>query len=622
MKVSAERPEPELAPVVTDLGEFVERLADQAEHGGPAERVEPAPRPEPAASAEPSGLDPATAAAAEQVRARIDAGAAPAGLRMLAEALAESEVPEPRAEVSVFTDVVVAARAEPLLILDAHDPAEAAAALAAAGLRVAVTAVDPARLEAVPGTVAGLPTLTAAEQRELRLLLATATPEREARSGKEIPPPPLLPTAAEVRALCAHAAAGGHRAPNGSDVLRDVLNTLDGTGLADVVDVARETRRALDDLGSRTSWAWPLVGDLVHGMHRQAFEALRAAAAHSLSVADASRDLPRVTLAGALPPDAVPLLTEYREFLEAGGRVRRRFATGVAREVQPLLALIRVGGEVPSSPERVRAVVLHLELARALGGVDEGCRALGIPTPHAVGDLRAVVDGLERVDHAVRAVGRLRHDVLFLHPSSPIQVPDLESAERVAEGILDVAEHGSAPEAAHRLDGIAAAVVASGDMVVELRAAVDALRDRDPEAYAAAVEALVPARREAVDQARCDALLARLRETDTGLARGWAEGRRGFVWAVPLDTLLLRLPAADQLDAVLVLDAAELAVERLLVAAAAPRLLAVADRTPAATGPTLLGALEKAHAPVVRGTRAPDPEGRVVHLPSARRATA
>lgn len=613
MQANAEQPETELAhdAEVTDLGEFVERLADQAEPAEPA--------------AGPSALDPATAAAAEQVRARIDAGSAPAGLRVLAEALADSEIPQPRDEEQVFTDVVGAARTESLLILEGHDPAEAAAALAAAGLRVAVTAVDTTRLgavvDAVPGAVAGLPTLTAAEQRELRLLLATATPERLARSGREIPPPPVWPSAEEVRSLCGHAGVGGHRGAGAPDVLRDVLNTLDEAGLAAVVAVARETRTALDELGHRDSWAWPLVGDLVHGLHRPAFEALRGAAAHSLSVADASRDLPRVTLGGPLPPDAVALLTEYREFLVAGGRVRRHFATGIAREVQPLLALIRVGGEVPADPERVRAVVLHLELAQALVGVDEGCRALDIPPPRAVGDLRALVDGLEGVEFAVRAVGRLRHDVLFLHPSSPVQVPDLESAERVAAGILDVAEHGSAPEAAHRLDGIAAALSGTGELVVEHRAAVEALRNRDLEAYAAAIEALVPARREAVDQARCDALLARLRETDAGLARAWAEGARGFVWGVPLDTLLMRLPAADQLDAVLVLDAAELTVERLLVAAAAPRLLAVADRAPTA-GPTLLGALERAHAPKVRGTSTPDPEARVVHLPTARRATA
>jgi hypothetical protein len=609
-------PEPE----PTDLGRFVERLTEEA--------VEPqAPVP----------ADPTTAAAVEQVRARIAAGEAPAGLRRLAEALVETgservATPAPRVpaddDTVPFTDVVAGARAESLLVLDGHGPEEVAAAvgaLAAAGLRVAVTAADPALLEAVPGTVAGLPDLTVAEQRELRLLLATATPERRARAGAEIPPPPAWPSADEVRVLCAHAASSGGRSSVGPHVLRDVLNTLDEQRLAAVTEVAREARRALDDLGHRTdSWAWPLVGDLVHGLHRQAFDALRVVAAHSLSLADAARDLPRVTLAGDLPPDAAQLLAEYRDHLETGGRVRRHFRTGVQREVQPILALVRVGGVIPADPESVRAVVLHLELAGALTGVDAGCRELAVPAPHAVADLRALVDGLERVDHAVQAVGRLRHDVLFLHPSSPVQVPDLAAAEAVAAGIMDVAEHGSAPEAAARLDAFAAALAGtSEELVVEHRAAVEALRARDPEAYAVAVEALVPARRQAADQARCDALLARLRADDAALARAWADGRLGFVWVVPLESVLARIPAPDRLDAVVVLGAAELSVERLLVAAAAPRLLAVVGpgARPADPGPTLLGVLERAEAKVVRIPREPDPEGRVVRLPTARRAS-
>ena len=613
----------EAAGEVTDLGEFVERLADRA----------PATEPDPAERS--PHTDPATLAAAEQVRAWIDAGAAPVGLRALAEAVAESEAvvesgtvaeseagaEEPTA-VAPLTDVVAAARTESFLILDGHGPddvAAAASALAAAGLRVAVTAADAGRLEAVPATVGGLPGLTPAEQRELRLLLATATPERAARSGATLPQAPGLPAVAEVRALCAHAESGGHRVANGPDVLRDVLNTLDEERFAAVAAVARETRTALDDLGPRpNSWSWPLVADLVHGLRRQSFDALRAAAGHSLSLADASRDLPRVTLGGPLPSDAVALLTEYRAHLDEGGRVPRRFR----REVQPVLNLVRVGGEVPADPAAVRAVVLHLELASALTSVDEGCRTLLVPTPHAVGDLRALVDGLERVDHAVRTVGRLRHDVLFLHPSSPVQVPDLEAAEQITEGILDVAEHGSAPEAAARLDSIADALVASagdGGLSVEHSAAVEALRTRDPQAYAEAVTALVPARREAVDQARCDALLATLRSADAGLARAWAEGTRGFVWTVPLDALLSRLPGPDQLDAVIVLDAAELAAERLLVAAAAPRLLAVADRGARSGEGTLLGAVAPAAVTVACPGSGTGSAGRVVRLPTARR---
>ncbi|WP_376768554.1 hypothetical protein, partial [Pseudonocardia pini] len=107
------RPETAEVVEVAELGEFVERLADRVAQ---VEEVAPERAPDTAAPSEP-----ATVAAAEQVRARIDAGEAPAGLRRLAEALAEVEevtaptTPAPRPtddERPVpLTDVVAAVRA-------------------------------------------------------------------------------------------------------------------------------------------------------------------------------------------------------------------------------------------------------------------------------------------------------------------------------------------------------------------------------------------------------------------------------------------------------------------------------------------------------------------------------
>jgi hypothetical protein len=614
-----------------ELGELVERLTER----GADEEATPAAT----GTAEPLPADAATLAAADQIRARMAAGVAPAGLRRLAEALAEAEakaaatVPRQRTvpdkAAAPLTDVVAATRTESFLVLEGHHPVELAAAvddLAQAGLRIAVTAADLARLDAVAPTVDRLPALTGPEQRELRLLLATATPARREYAGREIPPQPAFPSVDEIRALCANA-AGSAPSPTGApDLLRNVLTTLDEPRLAAAAGLARAARVGLDALGPREgSWAWPLLADLVHSRHRSVFDALRTAAAAALALADRARDLPLVTLAGVLPDHALELLDDYREYLESGGRARRRFRNGVQREVQPVLDLIRVGGQVPADARSVHAAVLHVELAERLTAVDECCRTLGVPTPDDVGDLRALVADLARVDEAARAVGQLRHDVLFLHPTSPIAVPDLAAAEEVAAGILDVAEHGSAPEAAARLDAIADGLVGSvpvTELTAGHRAAVEALRARDADAYEAALAALGPARREAADQARCEELLARLRAQDPEAARAYSDGR-GFVWSVSLEALLSRLPADDLLDAVVVLDAAELSVERLLVAAAAPRLLAVAGAAaPADAGSTVLGALRRAEAPVVAPPRPPDPGGRVVRLPTARRPEA
>ncbi|MFR9805792.1 hypothetical protein ACL02T_26400 [Pseudonocardia sp. RS010] len=631
------------------LGDLVERLAERAADEPGSGTV--------GAAAAPPPADAATLAAAEQIRLRTTAGAAPAGLRRLAEALAEADdrpdggaptaavapgspvslIPRQRSapdeQRAPLTDVLTAVQSESFLVLEGHRPEEIAAAvanLARAGLRVAVTAADLARLDSVAPTVDRLPALTGPEQRELRLLLATTGPGRREPAAREIPPPPAFPPVDEIRALCARSAGSGRTPTGGPDLLRDVLTTLDEPRLTAVTRVAGAVRTALEALDAHAdlhggAWARPLLADLVHSRHRPVFDAVRAAAAAALGIADRSRELPLVTLAAPLPPHASELLADYREYLDSGGRTRRRFRTGVQREVQPVLDRIRVGGQVPADARSVQAAVLHLELATRLTAVDSDCRTLGVPTPDSVGDLRALVAGLDLLDEAARAVRQLRHDVLFLHPTSPIAVPDLAAAERVAAGILDVAEHGTAPGAAVRLDAIADELAGAdaAECAPGHRAAVDALRARDAEAYEAALAALEPARRAAEDRARCDELLARLRAEDPEAAGAYAEGH-GFVWSVPLEALLSRLPADDVLDAVVVLDAAELSVERLLVAAAAPRLLAVAGTGagPADAGATVLGALHRAAAPVVAPPRPPDPGGRVVRLPTARRPQA
>jgi hypothetical protein len=69
-----------------------------------------------------------------------------------------------------------------------------------------------------------------------------------------------------------------------------------------------------------------------------------------------------------------------------------------------------------------------------------------------------------------------------------------------------------------------------------------------------------------------------------------------------LEALLTALPEPDSADVVIVLGAHRLGVERLLLAAAAPRLIAVVPpgELPEAA-PTALSVLQRAVAPVIRG---------------------
>ena len=78
------------------------------------------------------------------------------------------------------------------------------------------------------------------------------------------------------------------------------------------------------------------------------------------------------------------------------------------------------------------------------------------------------------------------------------------------------------------------------------------------------------------------------------------------------------LPAPDRADVVVVLDAGRLGIDRALLAAAAPRVVAVVPPGGRTGSATLLGLLNRASALVIRG-RSPDTPGRVVQLtPGAR----
>jgi hypothetical protein len=226
-------------------------------------------------------------------------------------------------------------------------------------------------------------------------------------------------------------------------------------------------------------------------------------------------------------------------------------------------------------------------------------------------ELAQITDGLVKVAAAARSVSALRHDVLFLAADSPLSVPDVETAQAIATGILEFAVHGSGVDAARRLDALADALAALSPvsaMAPEHEWAVTALHGRDAAAYAAAVEALGAARREARDEKLQATLLRRLGESAPRLAAAWTAlaettpAGLGFASFVPVEPLLSTLPPVDSADVVIVLGAGRLGVERLLLSAVAPRIVAVVgpgdgpDDTP-----TLLSVLQRASALVIRG---------------------
>lgn len=571
-----------------------------------------------------AGSDEVTGKAREQIRRTIAAHGTPPGIRHVAEALAATlaDTPAPRKPAEDAATVGPAMRISPLLILQDHVPsavADAVATLVGEGRRVLVTAGTTEELAAVHAALRpdiadrgldSLPDLAPDELRELRRLLVTGSAEG---ADRQLPPAGRVPHPQEVAALCVRAEHTPAPGPAAA-IVPDLLSGIDHVRREAVTSVARFVHRSLRAMYPRAErqWAWDLLGELIYSRHRPAFDQLLEDTAQAVAALERARHLPSVAVVAPLPAGALATLRRYGEFLFGGGRARNYLrAPAERREALPVLRLLRVDGRPPQTAEDVRRGVEHLELGERLSRIDLGCAAVGIPAPRDERELNELADGLVRVAAAARSVGALRHDVLFLAEDSPLAVPDVDTAEQVAAAILDYTEHGGQVDAGRRLDRMAEELAAACPTLVptaEHEAAVRALRAHDAQAYAAAVYALGAARREAQDARRRRALLDRLQANAPRLATAWVElatrdpAALGFVCLRPIEALLGAVPEPDSADVVVVLGAHALGIERLLVAAAAPRLVAVVPPdAPRQATPTVLSVLERAAAPVIRG---------------------
>jgi hypothetical protein len=364
----------------------------------------------------------------------------------------------------------------------------------------------------------------------------------------------------------------------------------------------------------RHPWAWRLLSDLVHNT-RGAVDELLADAGAAVRELVLARSAPAVAVTARLPEQALDLLGGYLEFLGGGGRARAYFRAAPQRDVEPVLSRVTVDGRRPESADDVRRVVAHLRTAARLRRVDALCPEVGLPRPRTEAELVAMAEDLAAVAAAAGAIAALRHDVLFLADGSPVEVPDVDAALRVAAAVLAAGERAAVRGVGRQLDRMAdelARSVPAAATAPEHARAVAALRAHDAAAYAAAVDGFAAARREVRDETRRRELLDRLAGAAPRLAEAWADGTAtgpaapGFAAFVPADQLLAALPPPDSADVVVVHRAAGLGLDRLLLAAVAPRMVAagaVPDGRPA-VATDLLGVLRKAAAPVVGGPAA------------------
>ncbi len=391
------------------------------------------------------------------------------------------------------------------------------------------------------------------------------------------------------------------------EVIATLLGGLDRERLDAVASVAGCVSRSLGAMPQRSEaeWAWNLLSDLIYGHHRPVFDRMTEDTAQSVAALERTRSAPSVQVTGPLPVGSIDVVRRYGEFLRAGGRARSYFRSPFQRDVAPVLRMLRVGGRVPETHDDIVRVLDHLELGERLARIDASCAEIGLAPPRNEAELAELADVVVLVGAAARAVGKIRHDVLFLGTDSPLAVPDVETARQVAAAILHYAAHGAVAHAARDLERMADELARHGT-APEHAAAVAALRSHDVVAYVAALDAVDDARRELRDETRTAALLARLGEHAPRLAAAWtAPGSSralGLAWFTTVDGLLSALPEVDTADVVVVLGAARMGVERLLLTAVAPRMIAVRGPGEATDdAPTLLSVLHRASAVVIRG---------------------
>ncbi len=568
-------------------------------------------------------------AACAQIRSRTAAGVVSIGLhRLLREATTQGSTadPVPRRASEELSGVAAAIADHPLIVLESAGPVATAAELAALlrdGRRVLVTAADRAELaevqSAVPPELAPLcvrapVALSPGELRQLRALRATGTDRRRARLLQTLPFADELPDPELVTRLCRKAGRG--RPHTGTDVIPELLDAMEPDDRQAVIELARQTRRYLDEFagGPDSEWMWALLTRVVFHRDEQEFEQLVENASRAAAVVA----LPRVggmgvDVTGEIPPAAAPLLTAYLEFLDGGGRSRGLRRSPEQRAAEPILRQITINGAVVSSSDGVRQVLEFVQLNDRFERIVAACERLDVPPPATVGDTAELAKRLEHLAAAAGSVVALRHAVLFIHPESPVAVPDLPTAHEVAGAIIaygGITEIVQAERDLHALADQVAVLVPPQLRSAEHELVVDALEACDDVGYVQALDELAGARREVMDESRCNELLDRLEEASPELAQAWDEPDgeplpSGYAWLTPASDLLAQLPGPDSADVVLVLGADSMGLEQLLVAAAAPRLVAVTTgvtsltAAPAESPPTVLSVLRKVPVPVV-----------------------
>ena len=377
------------------------------------------------------------------------------------------------------------------------------------------------------------PPLSTAEFRALRTLLASETPERRERTRLVLPQPVELPPEDHVAELAA-AVLRGLDATSGD--VGDIVAALGGLppdAAAHLPGVSRQVADALAELGDtgdEAEWAHGVTDAVLSGRAGH----LWARATDGLHAVDAVLEHDRrAGSAQVRVEDGVdvaagaPAFERFATFLADGGTTRRMFKPDEQKAVEPFLAGIHLHGADPATVNGASAIAHHLRILEITDRLSEAFGPLGHPLRRAEHRallveqalaLRATCLAVGRVLTAAMGVRRL---LAALPPADRPRVDSLARLRVLTTLTLDVDDTRAAELARGELDEVVERVQAGvppARQAPELVAVLDALRRRDPDAYADAVLAVEAAHAESRDQRRADSLANRLDTAAPGAA--------------------------------------------------------------------------------------------------------
>ncbi|WP_370192066.1 AAA domain-containing protein [Streptacidiphilus sp. MAP5-52] len=212
---------------------------------------------------------------------------------------------------------------------------------------------------------------------------------------------------------------------------------------------------------------------------------------------------------------------ELRVFLRDGGKIRPRFPFAVQKRTQQILQVCSVDGCAPQSVDALETLIAHVKAHQGVLVATARWNAAGVTWPAADShtQLARLVEHHEQLD-AIDAFALARESADSLLDRHGLRIPlnTPEEWHHLVEAVHGLGRHREAKAADRVLATREGELRAHATPAPAALALADALRDRDTNAYAAALQALMDARDAASSRRRCVELLTTLQQAHPTLA--------------------------------------------------------------------------------------------------------